>query len=52
MTSSREIAADPALIFDLIADPARQPQWDGNDNLAEAPAGQRVRGVGEVFTTR
>ncbi|MEP6696716.1 MAG: polyketide cyclase, partial [Pseudonocardiales bacterium] len=25
-------------------------RWDGNDNLAEAPAGQRVRALGEVFT--
>lgn len=47
---SREIAAGAARIFELIADPARQPLWDGNDNLAEAPAGQRVRGVGDVFT--
>ncbi len=48
--ASREIAAPATTIFELIADPARQPEWDGNDNLAEAPAGQRVRGVGEVFT--
>jgi uncharacterized protein YndB with AHSA1/START domain len=40
----------PGRIFELIADPAQQPGWDGNDNLAEAPAGQRVRGAGEVFT--
>ena len=48
--ASREIAADAARIFELIADPAQQPEWDGNDNLAEAPSGQRVRAVGEVFT--
>ncbi|MGH3875821.1 MAG: SRPBCC family protein [Actinophytocola sp.] len=47
---SREIAAGAARIFELIADPANQPRWDGNDNLAEAPAGQRVRAVGDVFT--
>jgi uncharacterized protein YndB with AHSA1/START domain len=46
----REVAADPARIFELIADPARQPAWDGNDNLAEATGGQRVQAVGEVFT--
>ena len=40
----------PTTIFELIADPAQQPRWDGNDNLAEAPAGQRVRAVGDVFT--
>ena len=37
-------------IFELIADPAQQPRWDGNDNLAEAAAGQRVRRRGDVFT--
>jgi uncharacterized protein YndB with AHSA1/START domain len=48
--ASREIAAEPGRIFELIADPAAQPGWDGNDNLAWAPAGQRVRRAGEVFT--
>jgi uncharacterized protein YndB with AHSA1/START domain len=47
--ASRVIAAGPGEIFELIADPAAQPSWDGNDNLATAPAGQRVRHVGEVF---
>jgi uncharacterized protein YndB with AHSA1/START domain len=49
VSASREIAAEPGRIFELIADPAAQPSWDGNDNLAAAPAGQRVRSVGEVF---
>jgi uncharacterized protein YndB with AHSA1/START domain len=49
---SRDIGAGPARIFELIADPARQPAWDGNDNLAEAAPGQRVRGVGDMFTMR
>ncbi|MFI2476724.1 SRPBCC family protein [Nocardia xishanensis] len=49
VSASREIAADPADIFELIADPAQQPRWDGNDNLAEAAAGQRVRARGDVF---
>src|SRR3954470_19116004 len=48
--ASREIAADPGRIFELIADPAQQPNWDGNDNLAVAASGQRVRAVDEVFT--
>jgi len=43
VSASREIAAGPGRIFELIADPAQQPRWDGNDNLAEAPGGQRVR---------
>jgi uncharacterized protein YndB with AHSA1/START domain len=50
VSASREIAAEPGRIFELIADPAQQPRWDGNDNLAWAPAGQRVSGTGEVFT--
>ncbi len=49
VSASREIAAGPEPIFELIADPALQPRWDGNDNLAEAAAGQRVRQVGDVF---
>ena len=50
VSASREIAADLGRIFELIADPAEQPRWDGNDNLAWAPAGQRIRRRGEVFT--
>lgn len=50
VSASREIAAGPERIFELIADPARQPGWDGNDNLAAADDGQRVRRVGDVFT--
>lgn len=49
MSASREIAAAPDVIFELIADPAQQPRWDGNGNLTEAAAGQRVRAVGDVF---
>jgi len=51
-SASREIAAGPERIFELIADPAQQPRWDGNDNLAGAPEGQRVRQRGDVFTMR
>jgi uncharacterized protein YndB with AHSA1/START domain len=50
VSSSREIAAGAEQIFELIADPAQQPRWDGNDNLRSAPAGQRVRRTGNVFT--
>lgn len=49
-SATRDVAAPAERIFELIADPARQPEWDGNDNLAEAPAGQRVRLVGDMFT--
>ena len=50
ISATRDVAAPTARLFELIADPARQPEWDGNDNLAEAAAGQRVRSVGDVFT--
>jgi uncharacterized protein YndB with AHSA1/START domain len=50
VSASREIAASAEHIFGLIADPTEQPRWDGNDNLAHAAPGQRVRTVGDVFT--
>jgi uncharacterized protein YndB with AHSA1/START domain len=49
VSATREIAAGAGQIFELIADPAAQPRWDGNDNLAGAPDGQRVRRPGDVF---
>jgi uncharacterized protein YndB with AHSA1/START domain len=49
VSARRDMSAGARHIFELIADPAQQPRWDGNDNLAEAPAGQRVRAVGDVF---
>lgn len=50
VSASREIGAGANRIFELIADPSHQPRWDGNDNLAEAEPGQRVRRIGDVFT--
>jgi len=50
VSASRTIAAGADRIFELIADPAQQPRWDGNDNLATAAPGQRVRAIGEIFT--
>lgn len=52
VSASREIAASATRIFELIADPAQQPRFDANDNLAEAAEGQRVRAVGDVFAMR
>lgn len=52
VSASREIAAPPEAVFAFIADPARQPEWDGNDNLAEIVRGDRVRAVGDVFSMR
>lgn len=50
VSADRVIAADARHIFELIADPAQQPRWDGNDNLREAAVGQRVLALGAVFT--
>lgn len=49
VSASRDVDAPAAVIFELIADAARQREWDGNENLAEAAIGQRVHGVGDVF---
>jgi len=49
VTVSRDIPVAAERLFELIADPSHQPRWDGNDNLADAPAGQRVHAVGDVF---
>lgn len=49
-SATHDVGADAPTVFEFIADPAMQPGWDGNDNLAEAASGQRVRGVGEVFS--
>lgn len=46
-----EIAAPASEIFELIADPARQPEWDGNDNLGTAAQGQRPTSAGGSFIT-
>jgi uncharacterized protein YndB with AHSA1/START domain len=50
VSATGEIAAESERIFELIADPAAQPRWDGNDNLAQAAPGQRIRRAGDVFT--
>src|ERR1700745_52256 len=49
VSATREVAAGKGRIFELIADPAAPPRGEGNDNLASAPAGQRVRQAGDVF---
>ena len=47
-----DVHAPAATIFELIADPARQPESDGNDNLDELASGSRIHGVGESFSMR
>ena len=50
VSATSEVRAPAEVVFELIAEPTQQPRWDGNDNLAEAPAGQRVHAVGDIFT--
>ncbi|XPP27047.1 MAG: SRPBCC family protein [Leucobacter sp.] len=52
VTAERLVRAEPTVVFELIADPAQQPRWDGNDNLAEAVDARRVTGVGQIFAMR
>jgi hypothetical protein len=51
VSATRAMSASAEKIFDLIADPSLQPSWDGNNNLASAAPGQRVRQIGDVFKT-
>ncbi|WP_209324238.1 SRPBCC family protein [Brevibacterium renqingii] len=51
VSAELDVAAPAAAVFELIADPARQPEWDGNDNLGSAVDDQRVRGIGDSFVT-
>jgi uncharacterized protein YndB with AHSA1/START domain len=50
--AERVVAAAAGRVFELVADPAQQPRWDGNDNLDAADPGQRVHAVGDVFRMR
>lgn len=50
VSASREVAAPPDRIFELIADPTQQPRWDGNDNLARPVTTERIQSVGDVFS--
>ena len=51
VSATRAFSASAERIFELIAEPSIQPSWDGNNNLASAAPGQRVRQVGDVFKT-
>lgn len=49
VSATAVVDAPAEVIFGWIADPARQVEWDGNDNLAAAAEGQRVHAVGDSF---
>ena len=50
VSATREIAAGAGPIFELIADPAAQPGWDGNDNLASARRPGSASGAAVTFS--
>ncbi len=52
VTAERTVRAPAPEIFEWIAEPTRQPGWDGNDNLDVATTAERVRAVGDVFGMR
>jgi uncharacterized protein YndB with AHSA1/START domain len=52
VSAGREVAASAETIFELIADPKRQPLWDGNGNLANSEDAQRVRALGAMFVMK
>lgn len=49
VSASRVVAAPAPALFELIAGPARQPEWDGNGNLDHADPGQRITAAGQSF---
>lgn len=49
VSATRVINAPADVIFEHIADPAKQPEWDGNDNLDNAAEGQRITDEGQAF---
>lgn len=50
ISAQQEITLPAGAIFKLLADPARHPQIDANDNVAHADQGQRVSGIDQTFT--
>ncbi len=49
---SRRICAPAHVIFRALADPARQPEFDGSDMLRGAGSAAVVSGVGDVFVMK
>jgi uncharacterized protein YndB with AHSA1/START domain len=49
---SRRIAAPPALIFQIVANPNRHSEFDGSDMLRGTVDDRPISGVGETFTMK
>lgn len=51
-TVTRDIAATPEAVFDVLADPARHPALDDSGMVLEVVHGERITHVGQVFRMR
>jgi uncharacterized protein YndB with AHSA1/START domain len=49
---SRRIGAPAHDIFQVLADPARHPEFDGSDSLRGAGSAAVISGVGDVFVMK
>lgn len=51
VSASRVIAAEPQVLFDLVADPTMHAVIDGSDSVRGSRGGSRKLGLGDRFTT-
>jgi len=49
---SRRIEAPANVIFELLADPERHPEFDGSEMLRIGASNEVIAGVGDVFVTK
>ena len=49
---SRRIEAPASVIFKLLADPDRHPEFDGSEMLRTGASNEVITGVGDVFVTK
>jgi len=52
VTVSRRICAPAHAIFQVLADPARHPEFDGSESLRGAGSTAVISGVGDVFVMK
>jgi uncharacterized protein YndB with AHSA1/START domain len=52
LSVSRRIGAPAAVIFKLLADPNRHPEFDGSEMLRTGSSNMVVGGTGDVFITK
>ena len=52
LSVSRRIDAPAAVIFKLLADPNRHPEFDGSEMLRPGSSNKVIVGTGDVFITK